>query len=299
MNATAPEYGVMRTIAPGIRRLIAPNPGPMTYWGTNTYLLGEKEITIVDPGPNDPAHMDNILRAIGKAQVAQIIVTHSHLDHSPLAHPLAQRVSAPVLAYGPSYAGQSALMRSFAQRFDLGGSEGVDINFVPDQTLTHNQTISIDGQPARILWTPGHMSNHICLELGNVLLSGDHVMGWASTLISPPDGDLTAFRKSCRRLLDSPCQSFAPGHGEVIKNPQERITWLLAHRQNREDQIRSILSQSPVTAAQLTQQIYSDVSPELWPAAQRSVLAHLLDLYAQGHAKATAPLTINSTFHAV
>lgn len=279
----APPTGIAEQIAPGLRRLLAPNPSPMCYWGTNTYLLGTQDIAVIDPGPASDAHLSAILSAIPRgARISHIFVTHSHLDHSPLARPLAQHSGAPVLAFGPAQAGRSAIMAELAAAGDLEGGEGIDHDFTCDIALGDGQSISSPEWTLTAHHTPGHIGNHLCFSFGNQLFSGDHVMGWASSLVSPPDGDLTDFMASCRRLRIHPWHRMYPGHGAPIDAPSARLDWLIAHRQNREEAILALLAQDGADANSLTRAIYADVAPALLPAAERNVLAHLVDLTQRG-----------------
>lgn len=274
-----PPIGVGMDVAPNIRRVVAPNPSPMTYRGTNTYILGSKGLAVIDPGPDHHAHLSAILAMIGDGQhVSHIFVTHSHLDHSPLAGPLSQATGAQVYAFGAARAGRSEIMTKLAAKGFTGGGEGVDARFSPDILLQDGDQISGTDWTLQVIHTPGHLGNHICLASGAVCFTGDHVMGWASSLVSPPDGDLTDFMKSCARLGEGDWSLFLPGHGPIISDPNARLDWLISHRQAREAEILAILRRAPATPFEITRLVYSDVAPELLPAAERNVLAHLIDL---------------------
>ena len=277
-----PEIGTPERLAPGLRRITAPNAGPMTFRGTNTYLLGEEEIAVIDPGPEDAAHLAAILAATGGGRrISHIIVTHSHVDHSPLARRLARETDAPVLAFGDSAAGRSARMEALAASADLGGGEGVDATFAPDLMLADGQEIASRDWHLTALHTPGHFGNHVCLawKAEGALFSGDHVMSWATTLVSPPDGDLGAFMASLERLRERRGdRRYYPGHGAVLDEPQAMLDHQLAHRRGREAQIREALAAGPATPGALARRIYTDVAPELIPAATRNVFAHLIDM---------------------
>ena len=295
MTTFDPTPGQPIELAHGLIRILAPNPSPMTFRGTNTYILGAAAVTVIDPGPDAPDHMRAILAAIGHRPVQQIIVTHSHLDHSPLARALAQATNAPVLAFGDSFAGRSAIMATLAASGDLGGGEGVDHTFCPDQTLADGETIPCDLGPLRVLHTPGHLGNHICLRWGDAIFSGDHVMGWASSLVSPPEGDLTDFMASCARLLTEKAQILYPGHGAPVADPQATISALIAHRHARESQILGALT-APMTAAAITDVVYIDTPTALRRAAERNVLAHLIDLTGRGLIAPQGALARDATF---
>ncbi|WP_415920577.1 MBL fold metallo-hydrolase [Tateyamaria sp. SN6-1] len=274
-----PVIGVAETLEPGLRRIVAPNPSPMTYRGTNTYLVGTSDIAVIDPGPDNPAHLAAILDSLGAGQrVSHIIVTHTHLDHSPLARPLAEATGAPVLSFGDAGAGRSAAMTALAATGMAGGGEGIDTSFVPDKIVGDGDTIAGRDWHLTVLHTPGHLGNHICLGFGDACLTADHVMGWASSLVSPPDGDLTDFMASCARLAAGTWRVFYPGHGAQIDDPHARLDWLITHRKAREAAILQALAAGPATAAALARAIYTDTPPALLPAATRNVLAHLIDL---------------------
>lgn len=182
-----PEIGVAEILEPGLHRIVAPNPSPMTYRGTNTYLLGGSDIAVIDPGPDHPAHLEAILSALEPGQrVSHIIVTHTHLDHSPLARPLAERTGAEIWAFGDGTSGRSPIMQDLAQAGLMGGGEGVDHDFLPDYTLADGDVLRGDGWALEALHTPGHIGNHLCLAWGDACLTADHVMGWATSLVSPP-----------------------------------------------------------------------------------------------------------------
>lgn len=276
------------TLAPGLRRITAANPSPMTYTGTQTYIVGEGRVTVIDPGPALPAHLEAILAALQPDErVANILVTHSHLDHSPLARPLAEATGAPVLAAGPSEWGRSPVMAALGDA--VGGGEGVDASFSPDEQIAEGD--SVDG--LEVLETPGHMANHLSFSWGDALFSGDLVMGWSTSLVSPPDGDMTAFYASLEKLQARTDRVFYPGHGDPVADPQTRCAELISHRKGREAQILSALSTNgPSSADMLARAIYTDVAPALLPAAARNVLAHLIDLNAR--ARVTSPGTIRA-----
>ena len=293
-----PEIGVAEVLEPGLRRITAPNPSPMTYRGTNTYLIGTRGLAVVDPGPDNADHLHAILAAVGPDQhISHVIVTHSHLDHSPLARPLADRSGAPVLAYGGADAGQSDVMQSLVAGGLIGGGEGIDIGFEPDQTLSDGQVIDGEDWTLNVIHTPGHIGNHLCLAWGDACLTADHVMGWASSLVSPPDGDLTDFMASCAKLQTRDWRVFYPGHGAPILDPAARLAWLVGHRKTRESAILAHLGHGPHTIERLTSLIYTDTPPALREAAARNVLAHLIDLYGRSIVTPSGALNAKATFH--
>ncbi|MEM7470983.1 MAG: MBL fold metallo-hydrolase [Pseudomonadota bacterium] len=277
-----PVIGKAEKLASGIRRVLAPNASPMTYRGTNTYLIGHRDIAVIDPGPPDEAHLKAIMDALeGHQRISHIFVTHSHIDHSPLAMVLAQFTGAKVHAFGSSKSGRAEVMEKFGQ---LGGGEGIDETFLPDKTLSHLEEVSGSDWTLRALHTPGHLGNHLCYELdwdefsGHVF-TGDLVMGWATSIVSPPDGHLTDFMNSLRLLESRPDHgTYHPGHGAQIEDPRGRVYGLTQHRLARESQIITTLSKREGTAADLAARIYVDLDPNLLPAAARNVLAHLIDL---------------------
>lgn len=298
--AFCPEPGVAEPLAPGLRRVLAPNPSPMTYRGTNSYLLGTKGIAVIDPGPEDPSHLEALLRALGPGQhVTHILVTHAHLDHSPLARALSQETGAPVLGFGRAEAGRSPVMQALADQGQMGGGEGVDTGFDPDKTLSDGALIHGDGWQLEAWHTPGHMANHLSFAWGDVLFSGDLVMGWASSLVSPPDGDLTAFMASLERLQARPWSVFHAGHGAPVTSPKARLSELLAHRRAREAAILNALTQGPATARALAEQIYTETPTALIPAATRNVLAHIIDLTSKKRVSHVGELSQSTVFRRV
>ncbi|MEH6647918.1 MBL fold metallo-hydrolase [Sulfitobacter sp.] len=278
-----PPVGVAQTLAPGLRRIVAPNSSPMTYRGTNTYLLGETALAVIDPGPDSAPHLSAILQAVGPDQhVSHIIVTHTHMDHSPLAAALSDRTGAPILAFGTADAGRSTVMQQLADAGTVGGGEGIDAAFSPNQTVADGDIITGTGWKLDVIHTPGHIGNHISLGWGDACFTADHVMGWASSLVSPPDGDLTDFMHSCARLQARDWQVFYPGHGAPVEEPNARLDWLVGHRRKRETAILALLSKGPSSAPSLARIIYTDTPAALLGAAVRNVLAHLIDLNGRG-----------------
>jgi len=292
-----PPIGVAETLEPGLRRIVAPNPSPMTYRGTNTYLLGTKGLAVIDPGPSSETHLAAILNAVGPEQhISHILVTHTHLDHSPLAAPLAHSCGAPILAFGDATAGRSAMMQELAQAGEIGGGEGIDTSFQCDQRLAHGATVKGDGWALTAIHTPGHIGNHLSFGWKDACFTADHVMGWASSLVSPPDGDLTDFMTSCTKLRDTDWRVFYPGHGAPVVTPAARLDWLMAHRTSRETAILELLDQGPSTASALAAAIYTETPEPLLGAATRNVLAHLIDLSGKRRTAPEGSLHVNATF---
>ncbi|MEJ6517177.1 MAG: MBL fold metallo-hydrolase [Pseudomonadales bacterium] len=270
---------------------MAPNPSPMTYLGTNTFIIGKDQLCVIDPGPDNDAHLDALLTAIGNTPVSHIIVTHNHLDHSPLAKRLSEATGAQVYAFGNHLAGRSAIMSELAAKGFAGGGEGIDHDFAPDVTLQDGEVIATPDWTLKVIHTPGHIGNHISLIWGDAVFTGDHVMGWASSLVSPPDGDLTDFMASCAKLQTIPARVYYAGHGGPIHAPKARLDWLIAHRLGRETQILEALQSGPMTPFEITKVIYTDVPKTLMLAAERNVFAHLIDLHQRGKISATPNLS--------
>ena len=291
-----PVPGVSMSLEQDLTLVLAPNPSPMTERGTNTYILGDKSVVIIDPGPESAAHLDALRDAIDGRPVTHILLTHSHLDHSPLAQPLSQETGTPVYAFGRSDAGRSAVMAQLASEGLAGGGEGIDHDFMPDHCVADGETLRTPSGDISAHHTPGHIGNHLCFAWRDVLFTGDHVMGWASSLVSPPDGDLTDFMTSCAKLQNVPARAYYPGHGAPILEPKARLNWLIAHRQSREVQILGALDTTPQSAAAITRKVYHDVAPALLPAAERNVFAHLVDLVGKGEVAAIPQLSVTAHF---
>lgn len=292
----APQVGQAYRLTPDLVLVLAPNPSPMTNMGTNTYLVGQRSLIVIDPGPDDPSHLNALMRAIDGRPVRHILLTHSHLDHAPLARPLARMTGAPVMAFGDSLAGRSAIMEQLASQGLAGGGEGVDRSFQPDQCLPDGAVIAGDWGELTVLHTPGHMGNHVCFIRGRAIFTGDHVMGWSSSLVSPPDGDLTDFMRSCDRLSGLDATIYYPAHGAPVTQPAARLQWLIGHRLAREAQILGVLQQGTANVDQITQIIYHDLPKGLIGAARRNVFAHLVDLHQRGKLDAKPHLSNVAVF---
>ena len=263
----------------GLIRLVAPNPSPMTLHGTNTYLVGQKSIAVIDPGPELAGHLEAIVAALPDgARISHILVTHSHLDHSALAARLSARTGARIYAFGDSRAGQTARLAALAAFGTLGGGEGADPKFRPDHLLPDGGVVASEEWQISAIHTPGHFGNHMCFAWQDVLFTGDHVMGWASSLISPPDGDLAAYRASLSRLTLRTDRRLYPGHGDPVDHPADRLAFLLRHRAEREAKVLAALGPLFVPVPVLLAQAYDDTPVALHPAASRNLLAHLIDL---------------------
>jgi glyoxylase-like metal-dependent hydrolase (beta-lactamase superfamily II) len=288
-----PRIGVAERLAPGLRVVTAPNAGPMTFTGTRSYIVGAGEVAVIDPGPDDPAHLDALAAALVPGErVAAILVTHAHRDHSAGAAALAARLGAPVLAHGDPGGGRSPAMAALAAAGGLGGGEGIDGGFRPDRRIGEGALVAGPGWQLTALHTPGHLADHLCFawEEGRAVFTGDTVMGWATTQISPPDGDLGAFMASLRRLQGRAETVYYPGHGAPVADPQGMLSYQLAHRLAREGQILEALAAGPRTIPELVEAIYAGLEPAMRPAAARNVLAHLIDLTERGIVSAEGPV---------
>lgn len=289
---TPPRPATFQRLEPGVRRVLAPNGSPMTFHGTNSYILGTGRVAVIDPGPDDPAHLSALMDALEPGEViSHILITHSHVDHTAGVRALAEHTGATVVAFGDSTAGRKPAPS------DIGGGEGIDHSFCPDTRVGDGDQIDGGSWAVQALWTPGHMGNHLCFAWGDAVFSGDHVMDWATSMVSPPDGNLTEFMASLEKLMPRRDRVFYPGHGDPVLRPGDRVQALFDHRKTREAQIVTALADGPADAASLTARIYTDVAPFLMPAAQRNVIAHLLALYEANRAQVDGPLTASSVFH--
>jgi len=298
MSGEDPRYREAVEIGPGVRRITCENPSAMTFTGTQTYLVGEGEIAVIDPGPERPAHHAAIMAATAGARVAAILVTHSHRDHSPAARALAAETGAPVIAFGRHGAGMSETMRALAATGEIGGGEGADEGFAPDRVLADGEAVGGAGWRLTALHTPGHLSNHLSFRLEETgdIFTGDTVMGWASTLVSPPEGDMAQFMASLDRLEAAGGGRFLPGHGPAVDEPARLIEAQRAHRRARRDALMAALSSGAATAAELTRRVYTDIDESLWPMAERNVLATLLWQVEAGMVRAVDPVTREARF---
>ena len=262
------EYGVSEQITPLVKRVIAKNPGPFTYTGTGTFIVGTKELAVIDPGPIDNNHLNAIIKACGKSKISHIIITHTHNDHSPLSKPLQKKTGAPIYSF---------LNKNMDTKTDNQFEEGYDNSFKPDVIIKDGDLIKGYDWTLEAIHTPGHTSNHMCYSLAeeSILFSGDHVMGWSTTVIVPPDGDMDEYLKSLEKLLDRNHQIYLPTHGSQIDDPHDLVNKYIEHRNNREDQIIKVIKSGSSMISEMVKIIYSDVDPGLHPAASMSTLAHL------------------------
>jgi glyoxylase-like metal-dependent hydrolase (beta-lactamase superfamily II) len=269
------------TVAPGVDRIIAPNPSFMTGPGTNTYLLGDDRLALIDPGPADDAHFVTLLEAVGD-RLGWILVTHTHIDHAPLAGRLKAATGAEILAFGPA-PDQPPWM-------NVGGLDAHDRDFAPDRILLDGDRLDTGELAIEAVYTPGHASNHLCFELtgSGLLFSGDHIMSGSTVVVGPPDGDMAKYLESLERVKARAPRRIAPGHGDVIEDPAAVLDEYLRHRRAREAQVLAGLAVAPeagVTVEQLVEAIYTDVPAHLHPVARYSVWGHLRKLAADGRAR--------------
>ena len=265
-------YAKLEQLEPSIARVLADNPSAFTYFGTQSYVIGERELAIVDPGPDLPEHLDALEQAIGGRSVVAIMCTHTHRDHSPAARPLAERTGAPIV-------GCAALaIETVGPRADAS----FDGDYAPDSVLANGDTLEVDGEAIVAVATPGHTSNHLCFAYRGALFSGDHVMGWSTTVVVPPDGDMAAYMRSLEKLRQRDDRVYYPAHGPAVTNPQQYVRHLIGHRMQREKQILRLVGERPRPIEDIVANAYPGLDPRLVTAAGGSVLAHLLDLQRRG-----------------
>ena len=287
------DYERVDQVSPLIRRVVAENPGPFTFTGTGTYLVGHGRVAVIDPGPNQPEHVDALLGALDGETVTHIFITHTHGDHSPAAAPLKAATGAPTYGFGPHPEADRDRPRSGDEPAQ---EERSDLDFVPDVVTTDGMVIEGDGWTIEALHTPGHISNHLCFALAEerALFTGDHVMGWSTSVIPSPDGDLGHYLANLRRLLDRDDEIYWPTHGPPITDPKPFVQALIDHREARTRQILDRLAAGDERIEDMVKVLYADVDPKLHPAAGRSVLAHLVHLTETGRVEADdLPLTVD------
>lgn len=271
-------YGKAQRLSPRIERLLAHNPSPFTFRGTGVYLVGDdKEVAVIDPGPNEPQHIQSLIAAIGARRVSHILITHTHRDHSPAAAALKQATGARTFAFGPH------------ARHDGDAEEGGDRDFVPDVIVRDGDVIASGGYHLRCVFTPGHTSNHMCyaFEEEEALFTGDHVMGWSTTVIAPPDGNMGDYMKSLAKLIARKDRILYPTHGSPILKPRPFLRAYLSHRKMRESQIARALGRGRNSVPLLVETLYAGLSPALVGAARLTIEAHLAHMVADGRVKAS------------
>lgn len=288
-----PNYGSAVEVAPGIRRLTAQNPGPFTFHGTNSYLLGTRRLICVDPGPDLPAHIDALLRAAEGAEIEAILVTHTHVDHSPGARLLKERTGAPIVGCGPHIAARD-LADNEINPLDASG----DKLHQPDRQLGDGEIFAASECALETIATPGHTANHLCFALQGtqVLFSADHVMGWSTSVVAPPDGSMRDYMASVDKLLDRTEDIYLPGHGGVVRDALAYVRELKQHRLMRESAILGQLAETQKTIPEIVAELYAAVDPALHPAAGLSVFAHLEDLAGRGLVEAHPALALEARY---
>jgi glyoxylase-like metal-dependent hydrolase (beta-lactamase superfamily II) len=271
--------GVVEEIVPGVRRVLANNPGPFTFKGTLSYILGRGKVAIIDPGPADERHIAALLDAVRGETVTHIIVTHTHRDHSPAAAPVKAATGAITLGEGPHRPARPLFVGE-TPRLDAGG----DTAFMPDYRLVHGEVIAGVGFALEAIATPGHTANHMAFALKgtDVLFSGDHVMGWSTSIVAPPDGSMSDYMASLRLLAARAETTYLAGHGDVIRNAPDYVAHFVRHRLGREASILHRLGEGDTDIPTLVRAIYVGLDPRLAGAAALSVLAHLEDLVGRG-----------------
>jgi glyoxylase-like metal-dependent hydrolase (beta-lactamase superfamily II) len=265
-------YAKLEELEPGIARVLAHNPSAFTYYGTQTYLIGVHEVAVIDPGPDLPEHLDALEAAIAGRPVAAIMCTHTHRDHSPAARPLAERTAAPIIGCAP------LALETVGPRADAS----FDGDYAADRVLDDAEAIEIDGEAVTAVATPGHTSNHLCFAYGGALFSGDHVMGWSTTVVFPPDGDMAAYMASLAKLRRREDRVYYPAHGPAVTNPQQYVRHLAGHRMQREKQILGLVGKQARAIPDIVANAYPGLDSRLTVAAGGSVLAHLIDLERRG-----------------
>ena len=284
------EYGRCDQVSPLIRRVIADNPGPFTYTGTGTYIVGRGTVAVIDPGPDQDGHLQALLAALDGEIVSHILVTHHHSDHSPLARPLAKVTGATIHGRRAPHLAEVSP--------DVMVEAGDDEGFRPDIEIADGAVFEGPGWTLRAVTTPGHTSNHVCFALAeeNALFSGDHVMGWSTTVITPPDGDMGDYFASLEKVKAMGFDTLWPTHGSPVREVEPFIRAYADHRRAREAQVLAALSQGPITIKAMVPTLYAAVDPRLHAAAAMSVLAHMLLLVKQGRVACAGVAGLDSVY---
>jgi glyoxylase-like metal-dependent hydrolase (beta-lactamase superfamily II) len=285
--------GRAEEVVPGVRRIVADNPGPFTFKGTLSYIVGRGKVAIIDPGPDDPAHIQAVLDAVRGETVTHIFVTHTHRDHSPAVPAIKAATGATVYAEGPHRASRP-LNAGEAPRMEAAN----DMDFRPDHAMADGEVVSGNGFAIEAIATPGHTANHMAFALKDtdVLFSGDHVMGWSTTIVAPPDGAMTDYMNSLNKLARRGEALYLPGHGGVIREAPRFVAGLILHRKAREASILHRLAKGATDIATIVRAIYIGLDPRLTNAAGFSVLAHMEDLVARGEVATDGPPSINGVY---
>lgn len=284
------EYGELQQLTPLIRRVIARNPSGFTFRGTGTYVIGNGNVAVIDPGPLLDEHIEALKNSLAGENVTHILITHTHMDHSPAAQPLKEFWQANTYGFGPHGAGK------LEQGVPV--EEGGDMAFLPDVITGHGDIISGDGWTLEAVYTPGHTSNHLCYALReeNALLTGDHVMGWSTSVIAPPDGDMTQYMQSLQLLLERDDEVYWPTHGTCIKDVKHYVQCFIDHRLDREQQIIACLQKGYSDINKMVPVMYVDTDKSLYGAAARSVLSAMIGLVDTGLVLCDGDPALESTF---
>jgi glyoxylase-like metal-dependent hydrolase (beta-lactamase superfamily II) len=285
------EYGRVDQVTPLVRRVIAENPNPFTFRGTGTYIVGHGEVAVIDPGPLDDAHVAALLKALDGERVSHILVTHTHMDHSPAAEPFKRATGAETFGFGPHVPGRCW------QGVDGLETRG-DQDFRPDHAVADGDVIEGPGWTFEAVHTPGHIHNHLCFAFReeNTLFSGDHVMGWSTTVVSPPDGDMSDYMASLDKVLARTETTYWPTHGPAITEPERHVRALKAHREGREQAILDALASGVDDVGHIVKLNYAKVPEHLHPAAARTTLSHLVRLIEMGRVTSDGPPRLDSRF---
>jgi glyoxylase-like metal-dependent hydrolase (beta-lactamase superfamily II) len=280
-------YGVPRELAPGVVRIVANNPNHFTFKGTNTYLIGESELALIDPGPDDPAHLEAILKAIGPRRLTHILITHTHRDHTDGLPALIAATGAKTVGFGRRVAQRGE------KRSSPSGSEYVEKDFIPDVPLQHGERLAGEGWAFAAVHTPGHAPDHLCFALDGtgVLFSGDHVMGWNTSVVAPPEGSMGAYIRSLELVAERGDALYLPGHGGQVNEPQRLVKAYLLHRRMREQAILDCIKSGNDTVKKIVPVVYKGLDPKLLNAASLSVLAHVEHLIERGLVCCDSPLS--------
>ena len=283
-------YGDLETVAPGIRRLTARNASAFTFHGTGTYVIGQGKVAVIDPGPRDSEHIQALIMSLTSETVTHILVTHCHMDHSPAARELKSHSSAPTYAFGPHGHG----IESESEALE----EGIDHDFEPDVYCTDGDIINGDNWCIECVHTPGHTSNHLCFawQDSSALFTGDHIMAWSTTVVIPPDGNMTDYIASLRKLQQRTESTFWPTHGPPLREPAPYVAALIQHREERIEQIMRLVKSAPHQITELVGELYTGLDPRLIGAARRSTLASLIHLHSQGEIECDGVPTLSSQF---
>ncbi|KAF5886207.1 MBL fold metallo-hydrolase [Rhizobium sp. PEPV16] len=291
--AFEPAYGQAVPVVPGVERVTVNNPGPFTFFGTNSYIVGSSSVAVIDPGPEDEAHFQALMAALAGRAVTHIFISHTHRDHSPLAGRLQAATGAATVGQGPHRPARplrDGEINPFA--------ESSDLSFVPDITLSDGQTLSGDGWALTAVLTPGHTANHAAFALAgrDILFSGDHVMAWSTSIVAPPDGSMADYMASLERLIAREDRLLLPGHGGLVMEPSTFLRALKAHRLRREQTVLARVRAGDTEIAEMVKVIYRDTDPKLHGAAALSVLAHIEDLLERGEISADGPPSLAASY---